>query len=84
MPAPVGTPPAAVTVSAPVVNVGMRIQANATLNNNTMGNNTRITKVTKITNLTNVTIVAPTCATANGKAFERAVPLRAHLAAATP
>ena len=76
VPAPIGTPPAVVTSAAPVVNVGMRIQ-----------NNTRITNVsntTTVNNITNVTIVAPASATANGKAFESAVPAQAHLAAALP
>ena len=76
VPAPIGTPPAVVTSAAPVVNVGMRIQ-----------NSTRITNTTNVTtvnNITNVTIVAPPSATANGKAFESAVPAQAHLAAALP
>ena len=76
VPAPIGTAPAVVTSAAPVVNVGMRIQNS---------NNTTInTRITSVTNITNVTIVAPASATANGKAFESAVPAQAHLAAAMP
>ena len=80
VPAPIGTAPAVVTSAAPVVNVGLRIQNNS----NTTINNPRVTNVTNITNVTNVTIVAPASATANGKAFESAVPAQAHLAAALP
>ena len=70
VPAPIGTAPAVVTSAAPVVNVGMRIQ------------NSNTTRVTNMTNISNVTIVAPATATANGRAFESAVPAQAHLAAA--
>ena len=79
VPAPIGTAPAVVTSAAPVVNVGMRIQ-----NNNATTNINNISHVTNITNITNVTIIAPASATANGKAFESAVPAQAHLAAAVP
>ncbi|WP_295957066.1 YXWGXW repeat-containing protein [Rhodoferax sp.] len=75
IPAPVGTPPAVVVSAPPVVNVGMHIQNNTTVNNN---------RTTNITNITNVTIVAPAGATASGRAFESAVPAQAHLAAALP
>ncbi len=81
VPAPIGTPPAVVTSAAPVVNVGMRIQANTTINNSQVNN---VRNVTNITNVTNVTIVAPPGATANGQAFRRDVPAQAHLAAALP
>jgi hypothetical protein len=75
IPAPVGTAPAVVTSAPAVVNVGMRV-------NNINSNNTTV--VTNVTNVTNVTIVAPSSATASGRAVETTVPAQAHLAAALP
>jgi hypothetical protein len=76
IPAPVGTAPAVVTSAPAVVNVGMRITNNVTTVNNV--------HVTNVTNITNVTIVAPAAATANGHAFNTAVPAAPHLAASRP
>ena len=73
VPAPIGTPPAVVVSAPAVVNVGMRVHGNVTINNYT---------TTNVTNITNVTIEAPAGATANGQAFRNDVPARAHLAAA--
>jgi hypothetical protein len=79
VPAPVGTPPAVVVSAPPVVNVGMRVQANVNSNNTTIINN-----VTHVTNITQVTVIAPPSATANGQAVHAIVPAQAHLAAALP
>ena len=80
VPAPMGTAPAVLTSAPPVVNVGMQVHASSTLNNNTINN----TRITNVTNITNVTVTAPSNATSNGQAFNRAVPAQAHLAAALP
>ncbi|MBW8846898.1 MAG: hypothetical protein JF607_18190 [Burkholderiales bacterium] len=81
IPAPIGTPPAVVISAPPVVNVGMRVTNNINRNTTTVNN---ISHVTNITNVTNVTVMAPPTATANGQAFQNAVPAQAHLAAALP
>jgi hypothetical protein len=78
VPAPLATPPAVVIGAPPVVSVGMRVQIHV---NRAATDNAQIANVTYITN---VTVVAPAAATANGKAFESAVPAHAHLAAALP
>lgn len=79
VPAPIGTPPAVVVSAPPVVNVGMRVQANVDSHNTTVINN-----ITNVTNITHVTVVAPPSATANGQAVRATVPAQAHLAAALP
>ncbi len=82
IPAPVGTAPAVVTSAPAVVNVGMRITNNTTVNN--VNNVTNVTNITRVTNVTNVTIVAPPGATASGRAFNTMVPAAPHLAASRP
>jgi hypothetical protein len=67
VPAPLGTPPAVVVSAPAVVNVGMRVRGNVDVNSRNVTNN--------------VTVEAPAGATANGQAFQNAVPARAHLAA---
>jgi hypothetical protein len=67
VPAPLGTPPAVVVSAPAVVNVGMRVRGNVDVNSRNVANN--------------VTVEAPAGATANGQAFQNAVPARAHLAA---
>ena len=85
VPAPIGTAPAVVMSAPPVMNVGMRVQANGNNNVvNTTNNNNHITNFANITNITNVTVIAPAAATASGRAYEASVPAQAHLAAALP
>jgi hypothetical protein len=68
VPAPIGTAPAVVVSAAPIVNVGMHIQAGRGGPGGAA----------------NVTVVAPAGAMANGKPFESSVPAQPHLAAALP
>ena len=85
IPAPVGTPPAVVVSAPPVMNVGMSVRGNVSVNShNTVVNDNRVTNynVTNVRNVTNVVIQAPAGAMANGRAFEATVPHQAHLAAA--
>lgn len=86
VPAPVGTAPAVVMSAPPVVNVGMRVQANTSVDSHdvTHINQTTVNNVRNVTNVTNVTIVAPPGATASGKAYQGTAPALAHLAAAQP
>ncbi len=83
IPAPVGTPPAVVVSAPPVMQIGMRVHNNVTVNH-TVINDNRVTNynVTNVRNVTNVVIEAPAGATANGRAFQATVPHQAHLAAA--
>ncbi|MBC3862829.1 hypothetical protein H8K32_12005 [Undibacterium jejuense] len=74
VPAPIGTSPAVVTSAPPIIREGMRVHIENNSHNATVINNN-----TTIVN--NVTIVAPPGSTANGQAFNRAVPAQAHLAA---
>jgi len=73
VPAPIGTAPAVITSAPPIINQGMYIS-----------HTTNITNITNVTNIHNVTIIAPANSTANGQAFNHAVPGDAHLAAALP
>ena len=79
VPAPMGTPPAVVVGSAPVIRSGMHITVN---NQSNVSNTTNVTNITNINNVTNVTIVAPASAMADGRAVKQTVPALPHLAAA--
>ena len=83
IPAPVGTPPAVVVSAPPVMQIGMRVRNNVTVDH-TVINDNRVTNynVTNVRNVTNVVIEAPAAATANGRTFQATVPHQAHLAAA--
>lgn len=77
VPAPIGTPPAVVISAPPIVNVGMHIQSNTTVNN-VYVNNLYVNRSSQ------VSVVVPPGATANGRGYQAAVPTQAHLAAAMP
>ncbi len=66
VPAPIGTSPAVVTSAPPIVRAGMQITSNGP---------------GQLRGGANVTVIAPAGSTANGQAFNNAVPAQPHLAA---